>query len=221
MIVQVRISAKNSKLGNIPSFSLPSISACPGATSECKKICYAAKIERIYKNAAKAYEINMAAIDDPAFVPTLAAEITNLVKKKHTDTFRWNVSGDITNIKYLLNMKQIMMHFPNITFYAYTRNWALPNWIPHLENIKKLANFTLLASMDDEHLTKNMFPPPEWRIAYVGNKTVSEFAALVNKKVIVCPNQANKTKAILCDKCNYCFNPKLLATTNSVYFIKH
>jgi hypothetical protein len=223
MSKKVIVSPKNTKLGNIPSFSLPSITSCPGATKECKKVCYAAKIERVYKNAAKAYEINMNAINDKNFIVSLAEEITKLVTKKKNapTTFRWHVSGDIKDIKYLNSMQQVMTKFPEVTFYAYTRNWSLPNWGPHLDSIKKLSNFTLFASVDDEHINNGILPGNEWRIAYFGSKTQQEIAMLTNKKTITCPNQVNKTKTILCDTCQYCFNPKLMNTTQSVYFIRH
>lgn len=216
----VKISKNNSKLGNIPSFSLPSITSCPGATTECKDICYAAKVERIYKNAAKSYEVNLTAINEKDFVDSVVTEITKLTskKKKAPTTFRWGVSGDIVDIKYLHKIKQVMLKLPNVTFYAYTRNWSMPNWIPYLEDIKTLPNFTLIASVDDEHLSKGLQPSPTWRTAYVGKKSLKEYSSLINKKTITCPNQVN---GVLCDTCKYCFNPKLINTTHSVYFIKH
>lgn len=221
MSVELKVSPNNTKLGNIPSFSLPSIQSCPGATTECKSICYAAKIERLYKNAAKAYEINLNAINDPDFVSSLVTEITKLTskKKKAPTTFRWHVSGDCTDIKYLYNMKQVMSQLPEVSFYAYTRNWALPNWTAHLDNIKQLPNFTLIASIDDEHITNGTLPSAEWRVAYVGEKSITEIYQLVNKSFIICPNQRNNT--FTCDKCQYCFNTKLVNTDRSVYFIKH
>jgi hypothetical protein len=222
-MTRVVVSPKNTKLGNIPSFSLPSISSCPAATQECKKACYAVKISKRFPAAAKAYEINMNAINDKNFVFSLTEEITKLVTKKKNapTTFRWHVSGDIKDIKYLNSMQQVMTKFPEVTFYAYTRNWSLPNWGPHLDSIKKLPNFTLFASVDDEHINNGILPGNEWRIAYFGSKTQQEIATLTNKKTITCPNQVNKTKTVLCDTCQYCFNPKLMNTTQSVYFIKH
>lgn len=115
-------------------------------------------------------------------------------------------------------MEQVMKQLPSIRFYAYTRNWALPNWLPHLDSLRKLPNFSLIASIDDEHVSNNMLPPADWRVAYVGEKSTPDVSKLLNKKIIVCPNQVT---GVLCDKCKYCFNPKLDQTSHSVYFIKH
>lgn len=215
----IKISPNNTKLGNIPSFSFPSITSCPGATTECKAICYAHKIERIYKNAAKAYESNLQATVEVTFKESLLENVKKITSKKNaTKVFRWNVSGDIPNIDVLYQMKEVMEQLPDVTFYAYTRNWALSDWQPHLSKVKELSNFTLFASIDDEHIRNNVLPDATYRIAYVGFKSLSDIARLTGKKLITCSNQL---KGILCDKCKYCFNPKLTSTTNSVYFIKH
>lgn len=220
MTTELKVSDKNTKLGNIPSFSLPSITSCPGHTKTCADMCYAAKVERIYKNAAKAYELNFSGIDNDDFIEQLVIKLTKLSSKKKNPmtTFRWHVSGDIANISYLFKMEQVMKQLPDIRFYAYTRNWALPNWLPHLETLRKLPNLSLFASIDDDHFANNTLPPDSWRVAYVGNKTLTDVSNALNKKVITCPNQVT---GVLCDKCKYCFNTRFDNTTNSVYFIKH
>ena len=221
-MTDLRISPSNNKLGKIASFSLPSITSCPGATNECVSSCYAINIEN-YPGAKNAYALNLQAIKDKNFVFSLSEEITRLTTKKTPiKTFRWHVSGDIINLQYLMKMEQIMKKFSTLTFYAYTRTWSLENWAPHLDKIKKSCpNFTMIASLDDDHVDNDTLPGPEWRVAYFGSKTKDELATLTGKQTIVCPNQANTTKTILCDTCQYCFNPKLANTTKSVYFIKH
>lgn len=219
MTLKLKISPHNSKLGKIASFSLPAITTCLGATEECKYACYAAKIERIYKNAAASYEYNLSLIDSETFVDDMVVEITKITeKKKQTKVFRWNVSGDIPNIKYLYNINKVMSKLPDITFYAYTRNWSLSNWAPHLTEIRKLSNFTLIASVDDEHIKNGILPDNTYRIAYFGNLDLKQAAATFSRNIVMCPNQITDT---LCDKCKFCFNPKLNNTTRSVYFKKH
>ena len=214
-----KISKSNTKLGKIASFSLPSITTCPGATAECKLACYAAKVERIYKNAAKSYEHNLTLLESPTFVEDFKTEILALTSKKNASkVFRWHVSGDILNIKYLYNMKTIMESFPDVTFYAYTRNWFLPNWEAHLKEVRKLSNFTLIASIDDSHIAAGILPDNTYRVAYFGSHTIQQVSTLLNRNVVMCPNQITDT---LCDKCKFCFNPKLNNTTRSVYFKKH
>ena len=215
----IKISTSNTKLGNIPSFSLPSLVSCPGATETCFNACYAAKLERIYKNVEKAYTHNLEQIESTTFVAEFKSELNALLSKKNAPkVFRWHVSGDIPDIDYLHNMKNIMIDFPDTTFYAYTRNWALPEWEEHLKDIRTLSNFTLIASIDDSHIAAGVLPDNTYRVAYFGSHTIQQVSTLLNKNVVMCPNQITDT---LCDKCKFCFNPKLNNTTRSVYFKKH
>ena len=52
-IVNVKISNGNSKMGNIPSVSFPSLVTC--IKCECNRICYAHKLENLRPNMKKAY----------------------------------------------------------------------------------------------------------------------------------------------------------------------
>ena len=58
MTNQISISHGNSKMGAIPSVSLPACITC-NPSAPCFKKCYAAKLERIYKNTRNAYARNL------------------------------------------------------------------------------------------------------------------------------------------------------------------
>ena len=214
----LHISPKNTKLGKIPSFSLPAILSCPGKTEWCSKACYAAKIERIYNNAAKAYSDNFAISNSLEFVELMNIEIAKLTKKG-INTFRFHVSGDISTIKYMYDLLSIVKANPTMRFYAYTKSWRVPGFLPHLEIFRSQPNVELFASLDDEILALNEWPPNEWRVAYVGDKDINTFMSFSNKQTIACPQQKNSK--FTCDKCKFCFNKILEKTTKSVYFIKH
>ena len=211
-----KISESNSKLGKIASFSLPAGEACPGKTEECHA-CYAAKVERIYKNAAKAYQHNLNELEIGNFVEDLTSEITKITgKKKANKVFRWHVSGDWATIKYMYDAIKVMSNFPEVQFYSYTRNWRLVNWIPHLETLKNLPNMTLIASIDDATINNNEWPPNTWRIAYFG-VNLAEVKSKYN--MIQCPNQ---TVGILCDQCKLCFSQKVKNNLHiNIVFKKH
>lgn len=221
--MKLSISPSNGKIGKIPSFSLTSIDSCHMRTKLCEKLCYAAKIERIYTNAKAAYDLNMALVEDPGFLTEMIIKISTIWKKKKVKpiAFRWHVSGDILNIKYLYNMKKIMETFPNITFYAYTRSWADPTWLPHLNILRKLPNFTLFASLDNDHIARNVFPPKDWRVAYMGTWASS---TPMKMKLINCPEQAKKTLngvKMTCETCGFCFKPHLKNSLVGVHFKIH
>ena len=54
----ISISNGNSKMGHIPSVSLPPIVTCKNCSS-CAKKCYAAKLCRMYKTVREAYARNL------------------------------------------------------------------------------------------------------------------------------------------------------------------
>lgn len=204
----VTISMANTKLGKIPSFSLPSITTCPGATSWCVKACYAQRLERQYKNVNKSYEMNLdTALNNKDFVLIMNTEISKLVNKGIT-TFRWHVSGDWVSCKYIYDWVNIVKSNPTMTFYGYTRSWCVPNLLPHLENLKKLSNVVLFASTD---VTTTETVPLGWREAFAGDVMPNN-----KPKMITCLEQAGKLDS--CDKCKLCFNNK---STVNIYFKTH
>ena len=62
----VSISKGNSKMGAIPSVSLPACITC-NPNAPCFKLCYAAKISRLYSSVKNAYDRNLDILNsDPA-----------------------------------------------------------------------------------------------------------------------------------------------------------
>ena len=55
--MEVKISSGNSKLGKIPSVSLPAGATCR-SDCECSRKCYAKKLERLRKTVREAYQHN-------------------------------------------------------------------------------------------------------------------------------------------------------------------
>lgn len=207
VIKTIIISHSNTKLGKIPSFSLPAITSCPGRTTWCSNKCYADKIARIYKNAAKSYEINFNATrSNKDFVLLMNSEL-NILSKKGCNTFRFHVSGDFYDVAYIHDWINIVKSNPAIMFYGYTRTWSIPNMLPHLEALRCLPNVILFASTDSSTFGN---APIGWREAYAGN------AKLNGKKMITCLEQAGKVPT--CDKCRLCFNFK---STLNIHFKPH
>jgi hypothetical protein len=195
------ISMSNTKIGKIPSFSISAIDSCPGATTWCSKACYAVKVERIYKGAAKSYEDNFNIAKSPEFVSLMDIEIKKLLKKNIT-TFRLHVSGDFYDVRYIYNWIKLAKANPTMTFFGYTHSWGVSNLLPHIGIFRALPNVVLFASVDPSS-TKT--PPKHWRVAYAGPKNLN-----VYPKMIDCLEQAGKIKD--CAACKICFNP--LSTVN-------
>lgn len=120
--LKLSISPGNTKMGAIPSISLPPIATCP-KNCPCAKKCYAAKLCRIYPSVKKAYQKNL--------------DILNSNKKEYwwqvynaakmTKYFRYHVSGDIPDETYLYNMVSLADLVPETHFLAFTKKYDLVN----------------------------------------------------------------------------------------------
>ena len=119
---KVSISTGNSKMGAIPSVSLPACVTC-NPDAPCFKECYAVKIARIYKAADAAYKRNLDILtSDPAAYWLQVRAAASMARY-----FRFHVSGDIPNSDYLNNMIQLAQDLKNTTFLVFTKQYHLIN----------------------------------------------------------------------------------------------
>jgi hypothetical protein len=119
---RVSISPGNTKMGHIPSVSLPPVITCAHGCA-CAKKCYAAKLCRLYKNTRDAYARNLDILrDDPVsyWLQVEAAAMT-------TRFFRYHVSGDIPGADYLAHMVDLARRQPATEFLAFTKKYSLVN----------------------------------------------------------------------------------------------
>lgn len=117
----VNISKGNTKMGSIPSVSLPSVVTC--RKCECQKKCYARKIERLRPNVAAAYKNNLdILLNDPN---TYWREVEAAVMTSRF--FRFHVSGDIPNGDYLRHMFQIAERNGHCEILCFTKKYTLVN----------------------------------------------------------------------------------------------
>ncbi len=120
--MKISISPGNVKMGAIPSVSLPACITC-NPNAPCFKKCYAAKLERLYKNTRNAYARNLETLrNDPAayWLQVRAAAVT-------TRFFRYHVSGDIPDRDYLINMIKTAQDLPGTQFLAFTKQFPIVN----------------------------------------------------------------------------------------------
>jgi len=132
----------NIKIGKgIGIFNLPWKKTCPGATKECKKICYARKREW-FKNIKNYRERNYEASKRDDFEMKLRYEMLKLREKRRMGNyFRIHESGDFYNQKYLNAWIRIANANSDVTFLAFTRSFKL-------DFSKRPSNFIVYYSVD-------------------------------------------------------------------------
>ena len=180
----------NTKVGLVPTFSLPARYTCPGATNWCLKHCYAWRLEVLRPAIRRAYARNlMLSWDAERFVYVMRRTLPAAVP-----LVRIHVGGDFFHRTYVEAWIRLCKAMRRTKFWAYTRSWSVQSLRPFLEELRELPNVHLFASVDPEMSS----PPAEWRIAWV--KTDSRALGLH------CRHQEGIASS--CLDCGYCFSNK-------------
>ena len=151
--LHVSISRGNSKMGAIPSVSLPPIKTCsPEAVKHCGKKCYVRRYLGIrQKTVGAAYERNLYLLQNE---PEKFWREVNAAVAMSTH-FRFGVSGDIPDIGYLLNMIDVAKRNPHCQILCFTKQYEIINF--HLKEHTIPENLHIIFSawkglpMDNPH----------------------------------------------------------------------
>ena len=147
---------KNGKQAAIANtFGLPAGKAfsCPGATSVCESVCYAGKLEKLFKgvkaNLLHNWELLKDADQDTmeALLSEMIADFkADCVKKDAPMLFRIHWDGDFFNDTYTNAWKNVINNNLDIQFWVYTRvkSAALI--------LKDVSNLSLYFSADSENV---------------------------------------------------------------------
>lgn len=147
---------KNGKQAAIANtFGLPAGKeySCPGATSVCESVCYAGKLEKLFKGVKVNLLHNWDLLKDADLqtMYTLLSEMiaefkTDCVKKNAPMLFRIHWDGDFFNDDYTQAWRLVIEEQPDIQFWVYTRvkSAALI--------LKDIPNLSLYFSTDSENV---------------------------------------------------------------------
>lgn len=138
------ISKGNSKLGRLPSFSLPVITTCPGKTPFCDQYCYGLKGMFILPQIKDANERRLDASLKSDFVPTITREI----RGTKAPAFRLHVIGDFYSPEYIKKWIQIAEDLSDVIFFGSTRSWRCDFLAEPLKDFRDLQNVYIKASVD-------------------------------------------------------------------------
>lgn len=206
-------NGKQARIAN--AFSLPAGKAysCPGATSVCESICYAGKLEKIFKGFRENVVSNWEVLRNLSG-PEMLNMLIPVVEQFEKDSDKWNApknfrihaDGDFFNDDYIMAWIHTMLLFPNVQFWVYTRN------VKAAVRIHKFAleNCSLYFSGDSENaaIANMLHNVYGINIAMLGD-TFDEAKGLFNGKATRCPEN-NKaiplisTKGSACQVCGLC-----------------
>lgn len=122
----VKISKGNSKLGAIPSVSLPSIKTCRNCA--CQEKCYAQKLERLRPAVRNAYQRNLEVLQKDPETYWREVEASIMMSR----FFRFHVSGDIPSMEYFAKMVEVAKRNPHCEILCFTKKYEIVN--KYIEN---------------------------------------------------------------------------------------
>jgi ferredoxin len=199
------------------TFGLPSGKSysCPGATSVCEKICYAGKLEKIYKGVKDVLLNNWEQLRnaDQLEMEALLFQMIDefdkdCVKRNAEKLFRIHWDGDFFNETYTHAWKNVILAFPAIQFWVYTRSdFAVPI-------LTGIENLSLYFSTDDDNwqLASQLKETNGVKLAYLANNFAmgkERMLSITVKSAIPCPENAKKLpliseKGSACVTCGQC-----------------
>lgn len=120
--MNVKISKGNSKMGSIPSVSIPSGATCR-SDCECSVKCYAKKLERMRPSVREAYKHNYMVLQTQPGTYWREVEASIMTSR----FFRFHVSGDIPDGAYLAHMVEIAKRNPHCEILCFTKKYDIVN----------------------------------------------------------------------------------------------
>jgi hypothetical protein len=149
------VTKKGKQAAIANTFGLPAGKnfSCPGATSVCESVCYAGKLEKLFKGvkANLLHNWDLLKDEDLQGMYTLLSEMiadfkTDCVKKDAPMLFRIHWDGDFFNDDYARAWRMVIEEQPDIQFWVYTR---VKSAALILNNI---SNLSLYFSADSENV---------------------------------------------------------------------
>lgn len=125
--MNIKISDGNSKMGKIPSVSLPSGLTCR-TDCECIKKCYARRIENLRPSVKKAYSHNYNILINHPDIFWREVEASIMMSR----FFRFHVSGDIPDDIYFEHMVNIARTNPHCEILCFTKKYSIVNNYIHI-----------------------------------------------------------------------------------------
>ncbi|MBM4102188.1 MAG: hypothetical protein FJ256_08025, partial [Phycisphaerae bacterium] len=188
--------SKNGKTPTIANtFGLPAGKAfsCPGATNTCESVCYAGKLEKIYKgvrdNLLHNWELLRNA-DEPTMVDLLEDMITDFKsdcdKRNAEKLFRIHWDGDFFSDTYTRAWQYVILNNPDIQFWVYTRVATAADMLKNIENLSLYFS----TDKDNKDIAIGLNKDKGIRLAYLADTFAigqADLKAMISRVGAKCP----------------------------------
>ena len=211
-------SGKTPNIAN--TFGLPAGKdfSCPGQTATCASVCYAGKLEKVYKGVRDTLLHNWNLLKDANktdMVELLNAMILDFKadcdKRNAPKLFRIHWDGDFFNDTYAYAWKDVIKFHDDVQFWVYTR---VPTAAIILNNIPNLSLYFSTDNDNKDH-AKNM-SVLGIKLAYLADTFAigqADLKAMIGKVGAKCPENKKaipliSTNGSACVSCGLCIDNK-------------
>lgn len=220
----------NGKQANIANtFGIPSGKAfsCPGATSVCESVCYAGKLEKVFKGVRTNLLHNWELLKD-ADIETMTNLLDEMIaefvkdceKRGAEKLFRIHWDGDFFSKEYTFAWAAVIIKYADVQFWAYTRSdFAVPI-------LQGISNLGLFFSTDDDNreLGKELKATYGVKLAFLAKTFAIGREGMLSiqpKSAVPCPENNGKlpmisekgSACVTCSQCVFARNDILFSAT--------
>lgn len=205
----ISISMSNTKMGCVPSFSLPPVITCSCTMGCSKRGCYAKAMCARRKSVRESYDKNLRILQSQSGLMKFATQLNGWLSMYSPKAFRFHVSGDFFDVWYLDECCSIAKMNPKVKFFAFTKQFdVLRKYLDQGYKIPKNFSIILSAWLPSTH---NWCPPEDlakkFPIVWVF-KTGKDVASITDtawalghkKQPMMCEGH--------CEECGRCFSLK-------------
>jgi len=184
--------------------------SCPSATSICEKVCYAGKLERLYKGVKDVLLHNWNLLKD-ADHDTMVSLITDMIddfvkdcdRRNAPKLFRIHWDGDFFSDTYAYAWRQVITSKPDVKFWVYTRVQSASSILDGIDNL------SLYFSTDSENKETALYlrkASKKIKLAYLADTFEDgkqDMLAITGKVGAKCPEN-NKSIPLISERGSAC-----------------
>jgi hypothetical protein len=193
--------------------------SCPGQTATCAKVCYAGKLEKIYKGVRDVLLNNWNLLKD-ADHDTMEALLEEMIvdfnkdceKRSAEKLFRIHWDGDFFNDTYTFAWKHVILNHPEIQFWVYTRVESAALILKGIDNLSLYYS----TDADNKDIGVKLNKENGIRLAYLAETFAigqADMKAMIGKVGAKCPENKKAIPLIskegsACVSCSLCVYSK-------------
>lgn len=201
------------RVANTVGFPSGKAFSCVGATSACELVCYAGKLELIYKGVRKVLTDNFDALQGMTQID-IESMLSDMLSDFVRESERWDAplvfrihwDGDFPNLVYTRAWINVIDRFTNVQFWVYTRDHRSALLLKRAAQ----PNLSLYFSADAENIGLARFMRKQGiRLAVMGDTFAHAQELNGSKKAARCPEQTGQIPLIspkggACVVCGLC-----------------